>query len=416
MSKPVVGKTTPPRLLSRLIRSMVQSNSNKDTINISAFKTWTSHLSSSWNTVEQLKMLQAKLMNQIEVEGTMTNEMVNDELNQWSFYNNNTSTVTIPTLLLHGYAASSMSFYRTFAPLSNNFKNLYAIDLPANGLSVAIPLKITKQRKRLYEVKYKENNKFSISYPVPIEEQKPLIEQYENYYLDAMRSWQVANNIEKFNLVGHSFGGYFSFKYALRFPDSINKLCLVSPLGMESNIFSIHNKFEENKIYNVNLTDPTSPFYGKKFQIPNYLFENQLDVIRKLGPFGARLCWNYILSAYKRVPSMEYKEYLFELFYGNRQVSPILCELFTNLLTRNLLARDPILDSIDQLQLSNVLVMYGEHDWMNRYAGYCMVSRLNNIRRTPNTAQYLQVPAAGHNLFLDNPEYFSSALASFFKE
>ena len=38
--------------------------------------------------------------------------------------------------------------------------------------------------------------------------------------------------LETFFLAGHSFGGYISGNYALRHPQRVKKLLLLSPLGM----------------------------------------------------------------------------------------------------------------------------------------------------------------------------------------
>jgi pimeloyl-ACP methyl ester carboxylesterase len=39
-------------------------------------------------------------------------------------------------------------------------------------------------------------------------------------------------NLRKFILAGHSFGGYFSILYALRYPEVVQKLLLFSPVGI----------------------------------------------------------------------------------------------------------------------------------------------------------------------------------------
>lgn len=46
-------------------------------------------------------------------------------------------------------------------------------------------------------------------------------------YVEWVRSFCQKNNLSKFFLVGHSFGGAISLKYALKFPGEIKKLILV---------------------------------------------------------------------------------------------------------------------------------------------------------------------------------------------
>ena len=133
---------------------------------------------------------------------------------------------------------------------------------------------------------------------------------------------------------------------------------------------------------------------------------------------GAHLCWNYITSSYSKVPDIEFKEYMFELFYGKGGLSPIARTIFVNLFSRSLLARNPIMDSLDQLQVSDILFCYGQYDWMNKTAGQMAVrslNRLNKLIRQKQTAKYMEIPTAGHNLFLDNPGFFNSVLTSFLR-
>ena len=39
--------------------------------------------------------------------------------------------------------------------------------------------------------------------------------------------------LKDFILIGHSFGGYVCGNYALKYPDKIKKLILLSPLGLK---------------------------------------------------------------------------------------------------------------------------------------------------------------------------------------
>lgn len=377
-----------------------------------AIRMWLSHWNNCDKTANELKSFQDKIMDTVEVAGTKENRVVFEEINEWHFHNPAATKVVTPTLLIHGYAASSMAYYRTFAGLSQSVKDLYAIDLPANGLSPEQPLKINATKPLPLKVKYQDNGKFTIPYTIDVLHNKFVIQQYEDYYLDRIERWRKSNKLNKINLVGHSFGGYLSFKYAVKYPHAIENLCLVSPLGVESNVYSVNNNLSSNTSYDLNLEDPASKFFTKKRKIPEFIFKNQSDVLRWMGPLGAKMCWSYITSSYSRIPTMEYKEYVFELLYGKGGIPLTAREIFTNLFTRNLLAKDPIMDSLKNLHAKKVLLMYGDHDWMNSYGGYRMVEILNTQRRN-TSADYIEIPDAGHNLFLDNPEFFNKSLLEF---
>lgn len=363
--------------------------------------------------VVELKRFQDKVMNLVQVNGNMENTMVGEEINQWHFHNSDASEVKIPTLLIHGYAASSMAYYRTFQGLTDKIQDLYAIDLPSNGLSNEIPLILEGQAPSPLKVEvHKDGNRFKIIERMDAEHHKSMIKQYEDYYLDSIERWRKNNGIDRFNLVGHSFGGYIAFKYAVKYPRVVERLGLISPLGVESNIYSVNNDWQLNKIYDMELTDPASRMYSKNWEIPKVLFERQTELLRWLGPIGAKLCWNYISASYNQLPTMEYKNYIFELLYGKGGIPKTARKVFTGIFTRSLLAKDPMMDSTDKLSAKKVLLLYGDRDWMNNYAGYRMVELLNQ-KRGQGYATYDEVLDARHNLFLDNPDSFNDKLIQF---
>lgn len=366
--------------------------------------------------VADLKHFQDKIMNLVKVGGNMENTMVNGQVNQWHFHNSNASEVTTPTLLIHGYAASSMAYYRTFQGLTDKISDLYTIDLPSNGLSKELPLILDGQTPPPLKVEiHKDGSKFKIIERVDAEHCRSVVKQYEDYYLDSIELWRKHNGIGRFNLVGHSFGGYIAFKYAVKYPKAVEQLGLISPLGVESNIYSVNNDWKLDTVYEMESTDPASRMYGKNWEIPKVLFERQTELLRWMGPIGAKLCWNYITAAYNKLPTMEYKDYVFELLYGNGGIPKTARKVFGGLFTRSLLARDPIMDSMDKLGARKVLLLYGDSDWMNNYAGYRMVELLNQ-KRGKGYATYDEVPDARHNLFLDNPDSFNDKLIQFLGE
>lgn len=388
---------------------------------------------------DKLQDLQYKVMEDVGVAGKQ--EVMACGVNHWYFHNS-AGKLRTPTLLVHGYGASSMAYHRCFEQLSSEIRDLYAIDLPANGLSDApeLVIKDKKEGVKLFlnsnKIKLLEENKFQVSSSklkqrdaltdeaVEDElrnktylEKKQFLQQYENYYLDKIEQWRKENNLERFNLVGHSFGGYLSYKYALKYPDVVERLSLLSPLGMERNIHSINNTFKENVVYELEESDPSSNLYWRKWEVPKILFENQFSVLRWLGPIGNKLCWGFINSSYGKIPSQAYRDYLFESFLGKKPFAKQNIHSLKHLFTQGLLARDPIMDTIADLKVPKVSVFYGDHDWMNSHAGYLMVERLKNIRAsTKDTLEtYIEVPDAGHNLFIDNPDYFSKKLLQFLK-
>ena len=55
-----------------------------------------------------------------------------------------------------------------------------------------------------------------------------------SYFMLSLRAWMLATGYdeEEFSLGGHSFGGYLSSRYVLKYPQNITNLILFSPVGV----------------------------------------------------------------------------------------------------------------------------------------------------------------------------------------
>ena len=102
-----------------------------------------------------------------------------------------------PFLILHGWGASSRSWIKIQEKLSENFK-VFSLDFPGFGKSDLPP--------KEWEVQ--DYVKLIVEYAEKI-------------------------GIEKFYLLGHSFGGRVSIKLTSQFPEKINKLILVDAAGIK---------------------------------------------------------------------------------------------------------------------------------------------------------------------------------------
>ncbi|CDO96268.1 unnamed protein product [Kluyveromyces dobzhanskii CBS 2104] len=383
----------------------------------SSWKQWWD--SYNYDSRGSLRRLQQNLMDQLHFDDgiSVENSMSSGEINQWHISNPAATKVKIPTLMIHGYAASSMTYFRNFEQLSRSVNDVFAIDLPGNGLSKELPLSADALEKP-NRVEFNEvvsGKSFRLKQPVDEEKYKKHLEHYEDYYVDALEKWRLENKLSKINLVGHSYGGYLSFKYSIKYPDNVNRLCLVSPVGVERSIYSIRNHLQADKVYETQIEDPSKPSYSNQRNIPKFLLQYQNKALRWLGPLGAKACWGYVNNSYRRVPSVAYREYVFQLVFGKGIMTDTSIRIFNQLFSSGLLAYDPLMDSLDSLKVSKLMMVYGEHDWMNKVAGKMAIDELNSIRKSTDGVFDI-VPDAGHNLILDNPAYFNSKLVEFLKD
>ncbi|GEQ66742.1 hypothetical protein JCM33374_g405 [Metschnikowia sp. JCM 33374] len=122
-------------------------------------------------------------------------------------------------VLIHGYAASLGLFFDNFDRLSSiPGVRVHAIDMLGFGFS-----------SRPDYPNFKHGTVAEIR-------------QNEDWFLDSIEEWRKRRGIENFVLVGHSFGGYLSCAYAMKYnqrnnnesnQSMIQKLVLLSPVGVE---------------------------------------------------------------------------------------------------------------------------------------------------------------------------------------
>ncbi len=89
-------------------------------------------------------------------------------------------------------------------------------------------------------------------------------ETNENMFVEYLEKWRLAMGLEKFILLGHSFGGYLSAAYSIKYPMHVRHLILNDPWG-------IPNRLEEIES-------------GKGLKLPMWIHLAAL-VVTKFNPF-----------------------------------------------------------------------------------------------------------------------------------
>merc|ERR1711874_266005 len=94
-------------------------------------------------------------------------------------------------------------------------------------------------------------------------------------YTQVLESWREGMELEKIHLLGHSFGGYLTAHYKLRYPDRVEKFVLADPWGMMPRPEDIFEKYEVG--------------WGFKMAFSVLKQFNPLGVMRLSGPWGPGL-------------------------------------------------------------------------------------------------------------------------------
>ncbi|PVV03360.1 hypothetical protein BB560_002172 [Smittium megazygosporum] len=114
-------------------------------------------------------------------------------------------------VICHGFGTGLGFYFKNYEELSKlPNTNICAIDWLGMGLSARPEFHVDKKL-----------------------EIKELVSNTEEFFVESLEQWRIKMNIEKMILLGHSFGGYMSSLYALKYPSCIKKLILESPVGLQ---------------------------------------------------------------------------------------------------------------------------------------------------------------------------------------
>lgn len=352
-------------------------------------------------------------------------------------------------VLVHGYAASLGLFFDNFDLLSAvPGIRIHAIDLPGFGLS-ARP-----------------------KYPKFGAETKEDIYANENWFIDAMEEWRKRRGIDRFVLIGHSFGGYLSCAYALKYNTNllnaatgvsqrmIEKLVLVSPVGVERHENSLLKNELNDKIQVTPAERARLNKQNPQLDLQKEVSANQEDIVQGRGEATAvkeqpaeelrqrrfvRWLWERNASPFAIVRGLgpirskaisRWTSHRFSHIYFNdpeqfQTIHNYFYRIFnaagsgeyaiTRVLAFGALARMPLLDRCPEkfVQMGlPTLWMYGDKDWMNEEAGLEMTKEINRLSEKEGKgvlASFSVLKNAGHHLYLDNPPDFAKVIFKFMK-
>ncbi|QRV72737.1 alpha/beta hydrolase family protein [Ceratobasidium sp. AG-Ba] len=313
-----------------------------------------------------------------------------------------TSSDVPPAVLLPGYGAGIGFFYQNFAALGDwaakRNTPVYALDWLGMGRSARVPFKVHAKREDI----------------------DGRVSQAESFFLDALEEWREKMKIEKMSLIGHSLGAYLSTAYALRYPDRVNQLILLSPAGVPRDP---NNTDEPSRELDSNPTRGSTgggavPATGDRVEA---LKDEQRQAKREESTFRkvATYLWEEGWSPFQIVRSaMFYGPWLVGKYSGRRfdltdedkrdmhdyiwhitraKGSGEYC--ISHLLAPGAHARRPLVDRVKDIKVP-VTFVYGDHDWMDPKGGRASVEilkRAGNLK-----SRMYMIPNAGHHVYMDN--------------
>uniref|UniRef100_A0A7S2WI46 AB hydrolase-1 domain-containing protein n=1 Tax=Mucochytrium quahogii TaxID=96639 RepID=A0A7S2WI46_9STRA len=282
-----------------------------------------------------------------------------------------------PILLMHGYGAGSLLFANNLAGLAHETgRKVIAVDWLGFGASS--------------RPKFKGKQ----------------VDDTVEWFLDTFDEWRATKNLEKFDMIAHSMGGYLGAFYCLgKGKGRVDNLVLASPVGVphapaemktSSNTLKILRK-----LWNWGVT-------------PNHL-------VRGAGPYGHRLVEKAVNARFGDVDEerlglsggdlqtrTNVVDYLFHITAAPGSGEHALSKL----LAPGAYAKKPLCEELPKLEGVNLLFVYGDRDWMDASAGERLA--FSSLQHLP-TAEVITVPGS-HHVYLDHPEVFDKQVSTFLKK
>eukprot|EP00584_Thalassiosira_punctigera_P003632 CAMPEP_0172534504 /NCGR_PEP_ID=MMETSP1067-20121228/6842_1 /TAXON_ID=265564 ORGANISM="Thalassiosira punctigera, Strain Tpunct2005C2" /NCGR_SAMPLE_ID=MMETSP1067 /ASSEMBLY_ACC=CAM_ASM_000444 /LENGTH=540 /DNA_ID=CAMNT_0013319305 /DNA_START=155 /DNA_END=1777 /DNA_ORIENTATION=- len=272
------------------------------------------------------------------------------------------TTRPAPLVLLHGYANGSLYFYRNLMGLSHHFGSVYALDMLGWGLS-------SRPKFDLLTAEGDDvgngddvvgDGKISV-------DTKRKVTSAESFFVESLESWRRHHDLPKLTLAGHSMGGYLSVAYAERYPQHVERLILLSPVGVPK-----RQPEDESRIGSLPL------HVRAMIKTARYLFNKGItpgSFLRSLPLSKSKaMVDGYVLNRLPAITCPEERKHLGDYLYQNSMLPGSGEYCLNEILTAGAFAKIPLVDRIPNLETDSeegmeVHMVYGERDWMDWRGG-----------------------------------------------
>ncbi|KAI5753134.1 hypothetical protein M8J77_023812 [Diaphorina citri] len=217
-------------------------------------------------------------------------------------------------------------------------------------------------------------------------------ETVERQLVTSIEEWRKELKLQEMILLGHSFGGYLAFAYAIQYPDRVKHLILADPWGFPQ------KSIDPQKASKIPLWARMIGNLYKNF--------NPLWPVRFVGPLGQWVVEKMRPDLPKKFTpvlkedSSAITEYIFQC-----NVQAPSGESAFHTLTEGLgYAKRPMLHRVDQLAAHvPVTVIYGSRSWVDNSSG----DKIKEARSQNSFVQVKSVTGAGHHVYADRADVFN---------
>jgi pimeloyl-ACP methyl ester carboxylesterase len=273
-----------------------------------------------------------------------------------------------PLILLHGYCAGSAVFYKILGDLAAHF-NVYCVDLLGMGRS-SRPQFVFSSR-----------------------------EAAEDFFVSAIEELRVYLGFTSFHIAGHSFGGYVSGCYALKYQQYLKGLVLISPAGMSEKPTSPTEKDRKDSFL-FNFAKRTVDFFWKRNITPT-------AIMRMAGPLSTRAMRIYTRSRMQHLPEDELialENYLIQINLAQGSGEYALSVL----LEPGAWSQKPLWQRMVRLTVP-LCILFGENDWIPTSGGHHLTENYLG------PAFFSYVSKCSHQIHLENPTELATKMLHFYQ-
>ncbi len=334
-------------------------------------------------------------------------------------------------VLMHGYASGIGFFYRNLEQFSETFDRVIAIDWLGFGAS-------SRYSKGQYACPKRGifsdiiDNILPQNNVLPKHNPKESIDFFVNglhQFIEADEELGSAEN--KFCIAGHSLGGYLTARYTLKHPEKIERLIMISPLGIEKIPDTLLSPLQLpwgvnliRLLWSINFT-PQSILRILPEQRGKKIVETSIN--RRFGgrfePVQLQAISNYLytISSAPAAVGAEYtlNSIMIPIASKKEPTDPAILATVTNERQRatmgrnyrlSIHARQPLYDDFANdvnIKSIPIYVAYGDDDWLS----YDRVG--DDIKALQDCGVNISLSTiknAGHHLYLDNTQMFHDTI------
>ena len=224
-----------------------------------------------------------------------------------------------------------------------------------------------------------------------------LVSRAIDFSVESLEAWREQMHLDEFDLIAHSMGGYLASHYAMRYPERVRRLVLISPVG-----WAEMPKGELAK--------------ARASGMLGFLWDSKLGnfgLAKLLGRSVRTLAKNAVVGRFG-IRDEEERRLVSDYFWDHLTSQPISAEMAVNYLLVPFVppapfgfyARRPVSTEDPQLlaMLPPTTLLYGSHDLHYIPTMPEAVTVVQQAARSPVTMRH--VAHSDHHLYLDNPRDF----------